>query len=397
VIAGLGLLNQAQVRSGVELFESRVGARLVAGPVPYRWRVYTRGVLPPEWRGLSNFEQRVCGPRSGVRGGRLWSEQVSWPLELSRRPVDVLASLAFFPPRAVRVPYVMTVHDLTPLERPHDYPLVTRVYASALLREMVPRAHRIATPSQWVKDQCSQRLGVPPERIDVVYSGVEPGYYDAGAASAEGSRPVSAAPPQPVPAAWQLLARLGVRGPFWLSCGSLQPRKNMEVVIRALAILAQRGGGAPRLVVVGRNGPHARRLLELANSLGVRDAVVLAGRLEDHELASLYRACAAFVFPSWAEGFGVPPLEAMASGARVIAARATCLPEILGEHAVWADPADPGSWCDAWARLQAEAGSDREASLDAARAWARRYTWDDTAERWRSMLERSMRELGARG
>jgi len=383
VIAGLGLLNQAQVRSGVELFEARVGARLVSSAGPWRWRVYTRGVLPPEWNGVTGFEQRVCAPRSSIRGGRLWSEQVSWPLELARRPVDVLACLAFYPPRSVRVPFLMTVHDLTPLERPHDYPLVTRLYAAALLRQLVPRALRIATPSQWVKDQCVQRLGVSPERVDVVYSGVEPGFF-AGAA------PGSEAPP-PAP----LLARLGIRSPFWLSCGSLQPRKNLEVVIQALARLAGRAGGGPRLVVVGRPGSHARRLAELARSLGVGDAVVLAGRLEDHELASLYRTCGAFVFPSWAEGFGVPPLEAMAAGARVMAARATCLPEILGEHAVWADPADPASWCDAWASVQAETPAERDTRRAAARAWAGRYTWDDTAARWRLMLERALRERGA--
>lgn len=380
MIVGLGLLNQAQVRSGVELFEARVGARLVAEPGAWQWRVYTRGVLPSEWRGLTGFEQRVCSPRRAIRGGRLWSEQVSWPRELSKRPVDLVASLAFYPPRSVRAPFLMTVHDLTVLDRPLDYPPVTRLYAAALLRSLAPRAHRIATPSQWVKDQCTAALGVPPERIDVVHSGVEGAYY-AGSAS-----PTDAV----------LLSRLEVSGPFWLSCGSLQPRKNLEVAIRALAMLARRGLATPRLVVVGKSGPHARSILELARALGVGERVVLAGRLEDHELAALYRACAAFIFPSWAEGFGVPPLEAMAAGARVIAARATCLPEILGEHAVWADPADPESWCRAWAHVQSESREERTARVDAAREWTRRYTWDDTARRWRAMLERSVRELGAR-
>jgi glycosyltransferase involved in cell wall biosynthesis len=93
----------------------------------------------------------------------------------------------------------------------------------------------------------------------------------------------------------------------------------------------------------------------------------------------------------------VPPLEAMAAGARVIAARATCLPEILGEHAVWADAAEPASWCDAWDRVRGESSAERAARIDAAREWSRRYTWDDTARRWRAMLEHSMRELAARG
>ena len=208
VILGLGLLNQAQTRSGIELFEARVGARLVAQPGPWTWRVYTRGVLPPEWQGLSGFEEVVCPPRRAIRGGRLWSEQVSWGRELSRRPVDLLACLAFFPPRGFRGPFVMTVHDLTVLERPDDYPRIVQIYAGQLLRSLVPRATRLTTPSEWVRQRCATLLGYPIERIDVVHSGVEPMY-----------RPEMSAARPPT-----LLASLGVCGPFWLRFGSLKLR-----------------------------------------------------------------------------------------------------------------------------------------------------------------------------
>ena len=380
MIVGLGLLNQAQARSGVELFEARVGARLVAAGGPWGWRVYTRGIRPPEWSGLAGFEERVCAPRGVVRGGRLWSEQVSWALELARRPVDLVASLSFCPPRSIRVPFLLTVHDLTPLERPRDYPAVARLYWDAMLRELAPRARRIATPSQWVKDRLVERFGLGSDRIEVVYSGVEPAFH---------------APAEPAADA-ELRRSAGLDGPYWLSCGSLQPRKNLEVAIRALAQLARRGVEVPRLIAVGRPGRHARRLTDLARALGVEWALVLAGPVPDRTLAALYRGAAAFVFPSWAEGFGVPPLEAMAAGAPVLAARTSCLPEILGRHAVWADPADEASWCDAWQTLREESPADRAARIAAAREWSRRYTWDDTAARWRAMLEGAASEL-ARG
>ncbi len=377
MIVGLGLLNQAQARSGIELFEARVGARLVAGQGPWSWRVYTRGVVPPEWRGIGGYEEVVCPPRRKLRGGRLWSEQVSWGWALSRRPVDLLVCLSFFPPRLYRRPFAMTVHDLTALERPGDYPPIVRVYATELLRSLVPRARRLTTPSQWVRERCATLLDFPAERIDVVYSGVEAGYYL--------ERPGDDAGP--------LLARLGVRGPFWLHCGTPQPRKNLEVVLRALRLMKERGEELPFLVSVGRPSPHSRRLAALARALGVGDRLMLPGRLEDDELGALYRACSAFVYPSWAEGFGVPPLEAMAAGARVVAARATCLPEILGDTPAWADPAEPESWCEAWERLKGES-PEASASLRArAREHARRYTWEDTARRWRQSIEAAAGEL----
>jgi glycosyltransferase involved in cell wall biosynthesis len=376
---GLGLLNQAQARSGIELFEARVGARLVAMPAPWTWRVYTRGVRPPEFDGLAGFEEAVCPPRGGFRGARLVSEQWSWGAELRRRPVDLLACLAYFPPRLHRGPFVMTVHDLSPLERPADYPPVTSAYAHEMLRHLAPRALRLTMPSHWVRTRCAEALGFPMERMDVVYSGVEPRYF---AARPEGERL-----PEPGPAI--------PPGDFWLSCGTLQPRKNLEVALRAIALLVQRQGEAPALVCVGGLGAHGARLASLAHRLGISSRLVLAGRVDDAWLAHLYRTCSAFVYPSWLEGFGVPPLEAMAAGARVVSSNTSCLPEILGDTPVWADPADPESWCAAWDRLRSESPAESAANRARAREWAARYTWDDTARRWRESLDRAVAELGA--
>lgn len=376
MILGLGLLNQAHRRSGTELFEARVGARLVRMPGPWQWRVYTRGVFPPEWEGITGFEEVVCPPVGRMRGGRLWSEQVSWARELGRRPVELLLSLAFSPPARQRCPTLLTVHDLTPIERPRDFPPMTTAYWRWLLRAAVPRARRIATPSSWVRSRCADVFGFPEERIDVVYSGIEPKYFretERGEAT---------------PA----LARLGVERPFWFHCGTVQPRKNLEVLVRALSILRSRNRPVPQLVNVGGDASHAHRILRLARDLGVADRLLLAGPRDDETLAALYQSCAAFVYPSWIEGFGVPPLEAMASGTPVVAARASCLPEILGDVPRWADPAEPETWIAAWDDLGSENGSDGDERARRGRSWARRYTWDDTATRCMESLRRSLNE-----
>ena len=377
MILGLCLLNQAHARSGTERFEARVGVRLLGRSGAWRWRVYTRGVLPPEWAGVAGFDEVVCPPVSPIHGGRLWSEQVSWARELRRAPPDLLAVPAFSPPWRSNRPFVLTVHDLSPIERPADYPPVARHYWSHVLRKIAPRAVRLTTPSAWVRDRCAEVLGYPSDRIDVVHNGIEPRYFASG----------EEAPSRPSP--WPL----GIQGPFWLHCGTAHARKNLEVTIRALALLRQRRRETPFLVGVGTPGPHRRRLLSLARDVGVTDRLLFPGPVGDEALAGLYARCDAFVFPSWSEGFGVPPLEALAAGARVLASHATCLPEILGETPFWASPADAETWVAAWDRARAESDAEAEARRRRGREWARRYTWDDTAARWRASLERACAEI----
>jgi len=374
---GLGLLNQANFHGGTERFEARVGVRLVKHADPWRWRVYTRGVLPAEWTGATGFEEVPCAPTRAMRGGRIWSEQVSWPLALRRRPPDLLLTLAFSPPLASTLPTVMTVHDVTPLERPGDYAPAARWYWRQVLREIAPRSRRILVPSEWARQRCAEVLGYPAERIDVVHSGVEPHFFADG----------SAREPDGV------LSRLGVSEPFWLHCGVAHPRKNLEVAIRALALIRRRGHESPILLRVGSQSAYLERMRALARDLGVADRFLDAGSVNDRELAGLYARSAAFLYPSWAEGFGVPPLEAMASGAPVLASRITCLPEILGDTPFWGNPSEPESWVDAWDACASQSEEERRARADRAREWARRYTWDATAALCLGALRRAVESL----
>jgi len=370
---GVGVLNQANFRGGTERFESRVAVRLVTRRDPWRWRIYTRGFLPAEWDRVEGFEEIVCPPTRSVRGGRLWSEQVSWARAVRRDPPDLLVSLAFSPPFRASVPTVLAVHDVVPLERPQDYTPVARWYWRRVFREMAPRARRLLVPSRWSRERCAESLRVPIERIDVVYSGIEPEFFRAR--SSEGSQAIRSR------------VALGA-GPLWLHCGMAHPRKNLEVIVRTLALLKQRGHETPTLLRVGSRNRYLEQVEQLARELGVAEHLVDAGSgVEDKELAALYAACDAFVYPSWAEGFGVPPLEALAAGAPVLVSQTACLPEILGDLPFWGDPREPESWIEAWGRCLGQTAAEREARKTRGREWAGRYTWDDTAERTLGALE----------
>jgi glycosyltransferase involved in cell wall biosynthesis len=366
----------------MELFEARAGAQLVRRLPDLDWVLYTRGALPPEWSGTRPGEEILCPPRSRIRGGRLFAEQVSWPSRLRSSPVDLLVVLAFSPPFGYRRPYVVMVHDLAPLERPHDVPALMRAYWMQFLRRSAPGAHRLLTPSLWVKQQCAERLGVPPERIDVVHNGVEFEFFSAAAS------PDAGGPVPPSSAGGAPLSR-----PFWLHCGTIYPRKNLQVLVRALGLLQGRAQEVPTLVSVGGGGRHRSELVRQARRLGVGEHVRFLGRLPDAALRDLYASCAAFVYPSWIEGFGVPPLEALAAGAPVIAARASCLPEILGDSARWADPAEPESWLVAWDEVRSEDAAVRAARRRAGADWAARYTWEETGTRVAGAVQRAVQSL----
>lgn len=363
---GLGMLNQLGPRTGTELFEARAGVQLLRATPDLRWTVYTRGARPPEWRSDAAVEEAVCPPRGAIRGGRLLAEQVTWPLRLAAKPVDLLVALAFSTPFAYRRPFVLMVHDLAPLDRPGDLSPVARAYWMEYIRRAVPNARRLMTPSAWVKQVCAERLGIDPARIDVVHTGVEPHYFSADAESAAAALPLEAGD------------RDLAAGSFWLHCGTLFARKNVQVLVRALGLLRSRGKEVPALFSVGGGGRHREELAALARSLGVAERVRFLGHLPDAALRALYAHCAAFVYPSWIEGFGVPPLEALAAGAPVIAARASCLPEILGPAARWADPAEPESWTAAWDELRGEDAAMRAERRRAGAEWAGRYTWEAT-------------------
>ncbi len=273
---------------------------------------------------------------------------------------------------------VVTCHDLiewTQLEkglrrlRPHRKAHI-RLWVRGLLR-----ADRIVTDSEFVRRQLIDELGFPAARVRTVCPGVDLARF----------RPL-----EPDDA---VLGRYGLRRdqPFVLYVGSEPPRKNVPSAIRAVA-LARRL--RPRLLFV-KVGPHQtiagrKELLEAIRSCGLGDAVRLIDEVADPDLPHLYAAASVFVFPSLMEGFGYPPVEAMACGAPVVASGAACLPEVLGDAALLVDATRPEAIAAAIDRVL----GDREvaASLRArGLTRARRYDVRDAA---RLMIEvyRDLRE-----
>ena len=281
-------------------------------------------------------------------------------LRRPRLPAGVLADLdmvhatsAAVPPRGGR-PLVATVHDLAFRHQPDAYPAAGRRYHDRSARIVAGEAARVIAVSQATADDLTELYGVEPERISVVPLGVEP----PGAADQAGAA--------------RLLADLGVRGPFLLAVGTMEPRKNLP---RLLAAFGEVTDELPDhfLVVAGPVG-WGPALRPTWDSVRVK----LAGPVDDPVLQALYRSADGLAYPSLYEGFGLPVVEAMAHGLPVLTSDRSSLPEVAGDAAVLVDPLDRGAIAKGLVRLVTDSALRRRLA-DAGPRRAARFTWPATA------------------
>lgn len=248
--------------------------------------------------------------------------------------IDVFHATAYAMPRVDRVPVVLTVHDLTLLRRPE-------LGTGALRRSVESAARRanearlVIADSQATADDLVALAGVAAARVRVVPLGVSAAF-----------RPL---PPETARA--HVAARFRFDQPYLLHVGTLEPRKNLPLLIAACAGLWRAGRLTHRLILAGSPGWGAAAVADAIARHGAEQFVVQLGAVDAADLPPLYAGADAVVLPSLNEGFGLPLLEALACGAPVIAANAGALPEVAGDAALLVDPADAEAWADAIRRV----------------------------------------------
>lgn len=265
---------------------------------------------------------------------KLWFEQVSVPLLAEGTRADLLHVAYFAPPLRCRLPVTTTIHDLVPLLLPeYRGSSLVRAYMR-LVSAAARKANAILTDSEQSRRDVITHLQINPQLVTTVYL-----------AAAE----IYNRPPAPDTVAASL-ARLKIRQPFVYYVGGFDARKNLQLLLRAWALVAPRRSDAT-LVLAGRlPNPDGLLFPDLRGqiaALGLQQSVQLPGFVSDADNQALYAGSAAFVFPSRYEGFGLPPLEALASGALVLCANSSSLPEIVGDAARLLSPDDPASWAEA--------------------------------------------------
>jgi glycosyltransferase involved in cell wall biosynthesis len=295
---------------------------------------------------------------------RLWHRlRLPIPVETITGPLDVFYSPDFvLPPTRRATRTLLTVHDLSFLHCPEAFVPALRRYLERVVPRSIARADLVLADSAHTRSDIISFFGVPPGRVQVLYSGVAPRFRPEREPGEIG----------------RLQARYGLGGgPYVLSVGTLQPRKNYVRLIRAFASLRPETlAPETKLVVAGGRGWLYEDILAEAGKHG--DRVHILGFVDDADLPALYRNAALFAFPSLYEGFGLPVLEAMACGVPVVCSNASSLPEVAGDAALLVDPLDTDGLAEALARVLEDAGL-RQGMVARGAAQAARFTWEQAA------------------
>lgn len=308
---------------------SRLAPLLRQVPGAYRAR---------RWMEQRRFDQRRCETID------LYHEPSLWPL-------------------AFEGPTVMTLHDLTHLRYPETQPPARLREIERRLDHAVQQAQLILTDSQFIADEAQRHFGLPAERLRVAPLGVAARFH-----------------PRSPEAVDSVLKAHGLEaGRYFLCVGTLEPRKNLSLALRAHARLPESIRQAFPLFIVGMSGwQHAQLNDELKKAMA-SGHVCLAGYLPDEQVAHLLAGARALIFPSLYEGFGLPLLEAMASGIPIITTRCSAMPEVAGQAGNYCQPDDPQGMRDAMCRL-IEDHSHWQVCREAGLQQAALFTWERCAK-----------------
>jgi glycosyltransferase involved in cell wall biosynthesis len=299
----------------------------------HHYVVYTRLPMPPDALPPSGY-LTVRSLPSG--SDRLWT-LVTFPRALKQDGVDI-AHTQYTTPLRAPCPVITTVHDISFRLYPEWFPRKHRMLLNATVPGAMRRAAAIITDSESSRRDILRIYNLEPHRVAAIPLAAGPEF-----------RPV----PQEI-ACQTVKERYHLHHPYVISVGVLQPRKNLPLLLEAFARARQQTPLPHHLVLTGKPGWGYEGLTVQAARLHIADAVVFTGYVEDSDLPALYSAADAMAFPSLYEGFGLPPLEAMACGAPTMVSDAPAMPEVVGDGA-WVLPViDAAAWGEAMARLLTE-------------------------------------------
>lgn len=366
------LSGEASYRSaGIHGYLYNTLAQLPEVAPEFRYLAFVGQGRPPVHPGLSVRRSKLQTQKPLTR--IVW-EQVVAPSELAHFKPDLLHGMAFALPLRWRGPSVVTIFDLSFIRHPERLSAARRLYLRTFTRASARRARRVIAISRSGRQEIHDLLGVPLEAIDVAYPGVSAEFKPCPREEVEAFR-----------------RQRGLPERYILHLGTLEPRKNLETLIRAYARLPQRRDVG--LVLAGGSGWKAESVSQLIEELSLGKSIIRPGYIAGSELPMWYNAAQVFAYPSLYEGFGMPLVEAMACGVPVVASDTTSLPEAVGPAGILLPPTDVDAWADALARLLGDEAARRNYARRG-QQHAHMFTWTQTARQTAQAYHRALSMRG---
>ena len=301
------------------------------------------------------------------------SEQFALPIDLRREGVDLFHAPHYVLPPLTPCRSVVTIHDCIHLRFPQYLPnRIGYAYARAQMWLATHKAARVMTVSEASKRDILRYFRVPESRIDVIYNAIDERFWQE----------------PDVEEIERVRERYRLTAPFVLYAGNIKPHKNLERLIEAFNLLRHERADLKdvELLIIGDEISKYATLRRAVHRYKLHKHVRFFGFVPDQTLAALYRLARAFVFPSLYEGFGLPPLEAMASGTPVITSNVSSLPEVVGDAALMIDPYEPAAIADAMQRVLTDPALHADLRVRGL-ARAREFSWERSIRRVREIYD----------
>lgn len=269
------------------------------------------------------YEVRICKYMS-QKVYKLMTAVVPLPFScFFRQDADVTFFLNYVIPPGVRGKRITMIHDMTYKVFPETQTLRSRIWLFLSMKRTLRRADAVVTASMFSKSEIIKYTGFDAEKITTISCGVDRNLFTDQYSVAEIEK---------------VKQKYRIEGDYYLYVGTLEPRKNIKRLLQAYSILVNYENSIPQLVIVGKAGWLFSDIFSTVEQLDISDKVIFTGYINEKEIPIMMNGAKIFLYPSLYEGFGMPPLEAMACGTAVITSNVASLPEVVGDCAVLVDP-----------------------------------------------------------
>ncbi|MCD7963240.1 MAG: glycosyltransferase family 4 protein [Rikenellaceae bacterium] len=287
-----------------------------------RYGEFVFDTLVPAGFDYGKYTQNLISVRTRNRVERIWYEHTVLKKIFKTNKYDIFHNPSYILPRNFNNNSVVTVHDLIAKDFPKLCKNSNALYYNLQLKNTVKKASKIIAVSHKVKNDIIRSFDIYPEKIEVIYHGVDDIFFNRFTKEELKEN----------------IAKYNIPEKYILFVGNLEPKKNLSLLIQAFSILRQNRYFEHKLLIVGQLGWKYKEIFKTVDKLKLRGKVIFLDYVERNDLPLIYQNASLFVFPSIYEGFGIPPLEAMASGIPVIVSNAGALPEITSGYCLYTDP-----------------------------------------------------------